>query len=287
MVIVDRGTGAPIVLIPGIQGRWEYMAPAVEALARSFRVLTFPLAGERGTDAPLDPARGVDPIVDQVGAVLAEKGLQRAVICGISFGGLAAIRFAALHPDRTEALVLASTPGPGWHLKRRHALYLRAPWLFGMLFLAEVPWRLNAELVAAMPDRTMRKRFMRAQSRTLVTARPSFARMAARARIIQTLDLTGDCARITAPTLVVTGERRLDHVVDADGARSTRASSPARGPPSIEQTGHLGSITRPDAFAALVRDFIESVQRSPAGQRTSRDTSPRDPRSGRTTGCAS
>ena len=40
MTIVDRGRGLPVVLIPGVQGRWEYLRPAVDALAGICRVLT-------------------------------------------------------------------------------------------------------------------------------------------------------------------------------------------------------------------------------------------------------
>ena len=47
MAIIDVGAGRPIVLIPGIQGRWEWMQPAVAALAVRFRVITFSLLGER------------------------------------------------------------------------------------------------------------------------------------------------------------------------------------------------------------------------------------------------
>ena len=47
MQVIDRGRGVPIVMIPGIQGRWEYMRPAIEALEGAFRIITFALAGER------------------------------------------------------------------------------------------------------------------------------------------------------------------------------------------------------------------------------------------------
>ena len=33
MDIIDRGSGPPLVLIPGLQGRWEYLRPAVDALS--------------------------------------------------------------------------------------------------------------------------------------------------------------------------------------------------------------------------------------------------------------
>jgi hypothetical protein len=39
--IVDQGAGAPLVIVPGIQGRWEWMKPAVDARAGRCRVVTF------------------------------------------------------------------------------------------------------------------------------------------------------------------------------------------------------------------------------------------------------
>ena len=41
--VVDVGSGQPLVLIPGIQGRWQWMRPAVRELAKRFRVATFSL----------------------------------------------------------------------------------------------------------------------------------------------------------------------------------------------------------------------------------------------------
>src|SRR5882724_2638858 len=120
MQIIDRGNGPALIVIPGVQGRWEYVEPAIAALSKHFRVITFALAGERASGLPFDERRGLDNYVDQIHAVLDDRGLEQAAICGISFGGLAALRFAASAPERTAALVLVSTPGPLWQLKRRH-----------------------------------------------------------------------------------------------------------------------------------------------------------------------
>jgi len=175
----------------------------------------------------------------------------------VSFGGVVAVHFAATQPARTERLILVSTPGPAWHLKPRHRFYLRAPLLFGPLFMAEAPWRMRKELATVLPRRSDRARFALAQLRTLGKAPVSFTHMAERARSISTLDLAEECARIAVPTLVVTGEAGLDHVVPTEGASAyIRAISGARGA-VIEGTGHLGVMTRPDAFAALVRAFVE------------------------------
>jgi pimeloyl-ACP methyl ester carboxylesterase len=254
--VIDRGTGPPLVLIPGLQGRWEYMRPAVDALSRAFRVLTFSL--DAAGDADLDG------YADLVARVLTQTSIEGATICGVSFGGLIAARFASRHAPRCEALILASTPGPALRLRRRHQLYLKAPWLFGLVFLAETPWRLRREVRVAIPDARERRRFVMNGLRTLVGAPISLSRMAARARTIAATDLSSDCARITAPTLVVTGERVLDHVVPVEGSAAyARLIANARAA-VVPRTGHLGSITRPVEFAAVVRAFVESHRHAAA-----------------------
>jgi len=254
--VIEFGSGPPLVLIPGIQGRWEYLHPAIEALARTFRVLTFPLCGERGCDQPLDPVLGIENDARQVLAVLDRLGIERAAICGISFGGLPAIRFAATHPERVSSLVLVSTPGPHWHLRPRHRFYAKLPWLFGPLFFIESPFRLRKELAAALPRMTDRWRFSRSQLSSLARAPLSPTRMAARAAFIANADLFSDCANVAAPTLIVTGDRALDRVVSVDRTLAYLDLIPGARHVTLERTGHLGSITRPQEFASLVRGFV-------------------------------
>ncbi len=258
MEVIDRGNGVPLVLVPGIQGRWQYLRPAVDALAGSCRVLTFPLCGERASGLRFDRAAGLDCYTDQIRRVLDERQIDRAAICGVSFGGLIAVRFAAMHPDRTAALILTSTPGPTFRLARRHRVYARAPWLFGPLFLAETPRRVGREIAAALPRRRDRWRFVVWQVRTFLAAPLSLSRMAGRARMIGEGDRAADCRRVTAPTLLVTGERDLDYVVPAEGtSQYLQLISNCRAV-VLEGTGHLGSITRPDSFAAVVQAFLSA-----------------------------
>jgi pimeloyl-ACP methyl ester carboxylesterase len=254
--IIDRGDGPALVLIPGIQGRWEYMRPAVDALSRVFRVITFSLKSD-----------GLDAHAREVDAALTHAGADRAVICGVSFGGVVAARFAAAHPERTGALVLVSTPGPDWRPLRRHRAYARVPWLLGPLFLIESPWRMRAELEAALPDGRARRAFKASVLRTFLSAPVSLGRMAARARIIddtEERDLRSDCARITAPTLIVTGEPALDHVVPVESSLEFARLIRGARAEVIAGTGHLGSVTRPDAFVALVRRFVEGTHHAAA-----------------------
>jgi pimeloyl-ACP methyl ester carboxylesterase len=256
MRIVEQGAGPPLVLIPGLQGRWEYTRQAVDALSSTFRVLTFPLCDEPSAGFPFDVSRGFGCYLEQIRAVLDDRRVDRAIVCGISFGGRVALRFAAMHPDRTSALVLASTPGPGWHLRPRHALYARLPLIFGPLFLAETPWRLRNEMSAALPALGPRLRFARQQLRTLCGAPLSFSRMARRAQLLAEEDAAADCARISVPTLVVTGERELDHVVPVDDSVSYLSLIRGARGVVLKRTGHLGTITHPAEFAAVVRAFF-------------------------------
>jgi 3-oxoadipate enol-lactonase len=241
------------VLIPGLQGRWEYLRPAVDELARCFRVLTFSLGAD-----------DLDGYARAVATVLTESRIDRAVVCGVSFGGLIAVRFAGAYPARCEALVLASTPKPKLRLRPRHQTYLRAPWIFGPIFLAETPFRLRPEVRTAIPDARARRRFSLRQLRTAIEAPVSLSAIASRARMITREDVSADCARITAPTLIVTGERHLDHVVPVEGSSEYLRLIPNARATVLERTGHLGSITRPDAFAAIVRAFVESQRHAAA-----------------------
>jgi pimeloyl-ACP methyl ester carboxylesterase len=262
MLTIDRGTGEPLILIPGLQGRWEYMRRAVEALSKSHRVITFSLCDEPSACAPIDlDHRGLDGYVAHIEAILNTLKVDRAAICGVSFGGLIALRFAATMMERTSALILASTPGPRFHLKTRHKLYAHVPWLFGPLFAAESPSRLRAEMSAALPDERERRRFINDAVKTFREAPLSAPRMARRALLIESYDRVTDCACITCPTLVIHGDPSLDFVVDADEtANYGRLISGAR-IVMMERTGHIGSITQPQRFAEIVSGFLDSARK--------------------------
>ena len=106
------------MLIPGIQGRWEYSRAArrrAGALSSRHHVLARATSATAGADA--------------ADRLLRRPGCRRHSIASESNGprslasrsaGLVALRFAATRADRTAALVMVSTPGPHWHLRPRH-----------------------------------------------------------------------------------------------------------------------------------------------------------------------
>ncbi len=255
MQIVERGHGAPLVLVPGIQGRWEWIEGVVNALAGYYRVLTFSL-GDEPSAQWANLRDGVDGFADQIDSVLDSRGIRKAFICGISFGGLVALRYAARTPERVQALVLVSTPGPGWHMKERHTFYSQFPLILAPVFAIEAGRRMFREIRALYPTRLERLRFAARYTGTAVTAPGSASRMARRARAIDAHDRAADAGRIECPTLVLHGEPALDHVVDAGGTREYATRIRGAQVATLERTGHLGFATRPDEFARIVHQFL-------------------------------
>jgi pimeloyl-ACP methyl ester carboxylesterase len=257
MQIIERGHGDPLVIVPGIQGRWEWHGAAIEALAERFRVITFSLGDEPAARCPsLRP--GFDGFADQIEAALDDRQLSKAAVCGISFGGLVALRYAARAPHRVTSLVMVSVPGPYWHLKDRHDRYAQWPTLFAPFFAVEACGRMLAEIAATFPSRRDRLSFLARHLGTVVTAPGSARRMAARARSIAAYDRLADCGKVECPTLVMHGEPALDHVVNAAGTGEYQTAINGAAAATLAQTGHLGFATRPAEFARLVGEFVDS-----------------------------
>lgn len=264
--MIDRGDGIPFVLIPGIQGRWEWMAPTVDALARTGRVLAFSFPDEPGSGFECMAERGFENYVAQVERALDRAGVDRAVMIGVSYGGLVAAEFAARFGDRVLGLVLASALPVGWKPDRRVRFYLRAPLALSPVFCAGAPVRLYPEIVAAFPLRRPRMRFLGAFAARALRVSLSPTRMARRVRWAAEHDFA-DPRAIAAPALIITGERDLDRVVPTEVTASCARGLRDVRHQVLSRTGHLGIVTRADDFAGMVADFASRIpnQAEPAG----------------------
>src|SRR5688500_18785590 len=104
--MTDVGARIPLVLVPGIQGRWEWMEPSIAALARDYRVITASLPGEPGVGTSFDADADFDVFVRHLDELLDASDVASAVICGVSYGGLIALRYAARRRDRVRGQIL-------------------------------------------------------------------------------------------------------------------------------------------------------------------------------------
>jgi pimeloyl-ACP methyl ester carboxylesterase len=258
MRVIDQGSGPPVVVIPGIQGRWEWMKPGIDALAARCRVITFSLCDEPSCEATFDEATGFSCYVEQVREAMDAAGVQQATICGVSYGGLIASTFASRYPDRTDSLVLMSALPPSWTPDARATFYIRAPRLLLPLFLA-ASLRNYPELAAAHGGILGGMRGALRQTWTVVRNMSSPTRMARRVRMIHGADFSG-IRDVNVPALVLTGEAHLDRVVPVRFTQEYLRVLPEARLVMIERTGHLGFITRPDIFARTIGSFVEETR---------------------------
>ena len=103
-----RGTSGPwVVLEAGIAASSASWRPVADLLAGGFRVLAYDRAGFGWSEAR-QAARTIPHLVEDLREALDAAGVREpAVFVGHSFGGLLVRHFAARHPERVRALVLA------------------------------------------------------------------------------------------------------------------------------------------------------------------------------------
>ncbi len=97
--MVDRGHGPAVLMIPGIQGRWEWMNPVVDAVAARGRVISGALTSDRGSLRNLGAAHGFDNYLGWVDELLYRTGIKPVSVFGIWYGGFVALRCTAHRPE--------------------------------------------------------------------------------------------------------------------------------------------------------------------------------------------
>jgi len=249
-----RGDGPPLVLVPGMQGRWEWMTPTIDALARRFRVATYSLCGEPGAP-PLEASYAGD--LERLDEACRALGPDPVVLVGVSFGGRIALHYAARHPERVRALVLASAPGPGFTLPPRQARWVARPRRSLPAFVLSAPGRARPELRNVFPSWGDRLRFSLRMLRHVLFAPMSSTRAAQRIRLALADDVAASAQQVKAPTLLVTGEDGLDKLVPPESTRQYRRCIARTEVARLDGTGHMGVITRAPLFASLVGRFVE------------------------------
>jgi pimeloyl-ACP methyl ester carboxylesterase len=106
-----RGDATPVVFIHSLAGNGGQWALQLDHLRGQRRAVALDLRGHGESDPADDGDYGVDAFARDVGAVADQLGLRRFVLVGHDLGGLAAIRYAGLHPARVAGLLLADPSG--------------------------------------------------------------------------------------------------------------------------------------------------------------------------------
>jgi 3-oxoadipate enol-lactonase len=193
----DGPAGAPVVVLSNSLGATRAMwDPQVPALAERFRVITYDTRGHGDSPAPVGPYT-LDDLVDDVVALLDRVGARRAHVVGLSLGGMTAMRLAAREPERVGRLaVLCSSAKADPQGFRDRAVAARASGTAGFAPTVVSRW-LTPGYAEAHPALVARLEAM--------IAGADDEGYAACCEVVADMDLRADLARITAPTLVVSG----------------------------------------------------------------------------------
>lgn len=246
------GDGPPLVMLHGGWSDGRAWRPQLAGLADGFDVIAWDAPGCGGSDDPPGQVALAD-YADAVADLIAALGLERAHLCGLSFGGGLAIAVYQRHPQLVRSLVLAGAYA-GWkgslppdeveaRRRRVRAEADRPPaeWMDGYLpgfFSGPAPPE-AVELVRTMMSET--------HPAGLLAMLTAFAEA----------DLREVLPTIAVPTLLLYGES--DVRAPRPVAEALHAAISGAELVVLPGVGHVVNLEAPDAFNAQVRRFLDSA----------------------------
>ena len=218
-----HGTGAPVVLIPGLGADTRLFFNITKQLAAQRQVVVLDPRGGGKSDKPAGPY-SIEQMADDVARMLLAIGIHKADVLGYSMGGKIALQLAATRPELVDHLVLAATAARPLVTRR----FTRRWLMFDVI--SRIP-------LLRMAD-----------------SQPSHAFEAQR-RASATFDGRVLLAKVTAPTLVVRARR--DYIVAA--ADTAELCGIAGSTLAELRGGHLTLVVLHwKALAAAVASFLDT-----------------------------
>lgn len=251
----ERGEGRPIVFVHGHPFSRRMWAPQLESLSDEFRVIAPDLPGY-GESAARGRVISMRELGDAVLELLDTLGVERAVVVGLSMGGLVAMELGLHRPERVDGLVLAATTAAPVtpeeaETRRRVADRLERD---GMLdHVLEMGGRLFGPAARRDPD-------LVGSVLTMMLATPPAGAAAALRGRVERPPYHELLPSLRVPALVVVG--------DADAystAEITEQLVDALPDPEIVRlsgVGHMPNLEAPEQFEAAVRTFARKVAAS-------------------------
>lgn len=227
----EAGRGEPLVCFHGAGGM--RVSRSHELLAEQHRVIVFEAPGF-GTSPANERSASIQELARTMAEAVANLGFERFNLMGNSFGGRLALWLAVQYPERIQALVLAAPAAIRPEGGGRAAV---APEdRLGLLYAH--PER--------QPPRPPPDPAIIAKQEALL------ARLASPPR---DPELEGRLPDLNVPTLVLFGT--LDRSIPPEMGRIYREHMPNCHLVLVYDAGHALDMDRPEAFASVVRDFLQ------------------------------
>jgi pimeloyl-ACP methyl ester carboxylesterase len=259
---IDLGQGPALVFVHGLSGSWPNWLEQLPVFAAEHRVITLDLPGFGHSPMPHREItiKGYARMLD---GLLGELGVDSATVVGNSMGGFIAGELAIGFPERVQRLCLVSAAGISTHGDARTERALPAVRRVNRIMGASAAW------VAAHSDSATRRGRLRDATLGLVLAHPSRLPAALAAEqvrgagkpgflegleAVMDYDISERLPEIACPTLIVWGER--DRLINVRDAGVFAELIPDSRVVVYADTGHMAMLERPEAFNALLADFV-------------------------------
>lgn len=246
-----------LVIAPGwifhLEVIWEQ--PSFEAfmrrLTRSFRVVMFDKRGTGLSDRGLG-ASSMEDRMDDLRAVMDAAEAERAAVMGWSEGGNIAAMFAAMFPERVEALILYGAaaryrwaPDYPFGMSEQSISaareMLQSQWGTGLMALIAAPTRAQDEALRRWFGRLERMSVSPGQALEMIDVNLE----------IDTTDVLG---HVQVPTLILHNER--DALVSVEASRYLAEKIPGAKLVELPGDDHLFWFSNSDDVVGEIEDFL-------------------------------
>ena len=241
------GSGPPLLLLNSIGcdlTLWDGVMPFLTGL----RVLRMDARGHGGSDVPPGDYT-LDQLAQDAVSVLDAAGVAKAVVCGLSLGGMTAMALALAAPDRVSALILACTS----------AQMDRDVW---DARIAAVRSGGMAGIADTVMARFFCNSFRRDHSQAVEKVRATLLGINAEGyagcgAAVRDMALIDRISAIRAPTLIIAATKDVSTPFDGHGSE-IRDRIPHVAVRMLP-TAHLAPVEQPEDFAAALGAFLSEV----------------------------
>ena len=255
------GSGPPLVFIHGAWVDNRMWAAQVRHFRSHYRVITFDVRGH-GRSGRCQEGCTIDRFTDDLEALLSFLNAKRAIVCGLSLGGLIAQTYAVRHPTEIRALVLADTvrsvppidPIARW----KHLLFPK-PFVYGTIQATGVDSYFESLLLWVEGFEGHHWLALSEEVRTY--AMNEIGRFSV-AEFVDVLDAfyqfsSLDLTVIDVPILLLTGDHETDAVIRQNERMSRLLANCSWD--TIQYAGHLSNMDNATQFNAALNDFLAGL----------------------------
>src|SRR6195256_5295358 len=244
------GQGLPLVFVHGFTTTSEFWREQAEEFSKAYRVIRINLPGHGTSPAPTARGYHLEDFVEDVAWVFRELSIEKAVLIGLSMGGIVAQKFALKHRQLVKALVLVDTTSHGI-----------GPDATANAFLAVADKRGLEKAVQDLSDISFSSSASPALlewARQEVIQTPEFVARTA-VRSLNDADTRGSLSQIKVPTLVIAGEE--DRITPPQESEILAKGISDSILSLIPGAGHFSMLENPVAFNRVLRRFLDGLPR--------------------------